>query len=257
MSTPNGWRAGVGFISTNDFPTLPDAMAYPMPIFPGAISYGAPPAGLPLFGAPPVPAFLPGLAGFPPFPAFPPWQHHPFGFGPPPPQPATPEAKDVPGAALDGGLRDGIGYLFPRQHALVFASFDGDAVWKEGQAPRFAARKVHCGMAVREFMELMGAKGDQWLVRWPRALWDLRVEVWTLTARSVPRSLSSAMGSGLRARLSSSRAIRRRMRLRSMVGVRKEAPVWERRCLWCFTRSSGYTDFVEDCKKAGGYSFED
>jgi len=250
MSAPSGWRAGVGLTSTHDFPTLPDAMAYPIPIFPGAISYGAP-----LFAPPPVPAFLPGLAGFPPFPAFPPWHHPPLGFAPPPP-PAT-EPKDVPGAALDGGLRDGVGYLFPRQHTLVFASFDGEAVWKEGKAPRFSAQKVHCGMAVHEFMELMGAKGDLWLVCWPLALCGLGLEAWTLTARSVPKSLSSAMGSGLRALPSSSRVMRRRRRSRSMAGVRKEVPVWERLFLWCFTRSSGHADFAENCKKAGGHSFED
>lgn len=71
----------------------------------------------------------------------------------------------MPGDALDGGLQGGIAYLFPKDHARVQVSFGGEKVWK-GDDPEleFTCRKVPTGMALREFMEQMGAKGDDWVV---------------------------------------------------------------------------------------------
>lgn len=62
-------------------------------------------------------------------------------------------------------MENGVSYLYPKNHAQVSVSFDGEKVWKEdGVRARFTRRKVHMGMSVKELMELMGAGGDEWVV---------------------------------------------------------------------------------------------
>lgn len=58
--------------------------------------------------------------------------------------------------------------MWPKDHARVQVTFAGEKVWKdEDPKPEFTGRKVPTSMPLREFMEQIGAKGDEWVVCCP------------------------------------------------------------------------------------------